>query len=106
MGYKKDVNDIRESAALKIIPILNTLLAKVYYNDPYVGAISDFPGYPDLKMTSVLLDYNSLDLYDAVMVLTDHSCYDWEKIIKNSDLVIDTRNVSANIVDTKKVIKA
>ena len=106
VGYKKDVNDIRESAALKIIPILNTLLAKVYYNDPYVGAISDFPGYPDLKMTSVLLDYNSLDLYDAVMVLTDHSCYDWEKIIKNSDLVIDTRNVSANIVDTKKVIKA
>ena len=57
-------------------------------------------------MESIKLDYNTLNLYDAVIVLTDHNCYDWTNIVKNSNLVIDTRNISSKITDTRKVIRA
>ncbi len=106
VGYKKDVNDIRESPALKILPLLHGMLAEVYYHDPYVPEISYFPEYPNLTMESIVLDYKTLNLYDAVVVLTDHSCYDWESIVKNSNLVIDTRNIASHLTDTKKIIKA
>jgi UDP-N-acetyl-D-glucosamine dehydrogenase len=106
LGYKKDVNDVRESPALKILPLLKSMLADVYYHDPFVKEISGLPEYSDFYMKSINLDYDTLNLYDAVVVLTDHSFYDWMSIVQHSNLVIDTRNIAANIVDTKKIIKA
>jgi UDP-N-acetyl-D-glucosamine dehydrogenase len=105
-SYKKDVNDTRESIALKVIPILTTMLADVSYHDPYVKTISNFPEYPELTMKSINFDYDNLKSYDAVVILTDHSFYDWAKIVKHSNLVVDTRNVSAKLTDTKNVVKA
>jgi UDP-N-acetyl-D-glucosamine dehydrogenase len=106
VAYKKNTNDIRESVALKIIPTLKMMLAHVEYNDPYVPKLTHFTDHPEFSLESVEFNNVTLHSYDAVLVLTDHSCYDWEEIVKHSNLVIDTRNVSAKIVDKRKVIKA
>lgn len=106
VGYKKDVNDVRESSALKILPLLHTMQAEVFYHDPYVKKIESFPEYPDFFMESIILDYKTLNLYDAVVILTDHSMYDWQSIVKNSELIIDTRNISQRVTNTEKIIKA
>lgn len=107
VGYKKDVNDARESAALKLLPLLKKMRAETFYHDPYVQEIANFPEYPSLHLKSIELDYNKLKNYDAVVIITDHSCYDWEKVVAGSRLIIDTRNVTTGIPGAKaKVIKA
>lgn len=106
IGYKRDVNDVRESASLKLLPLLKKMRADVAYHDPYVAEIANFPEYPSLHLKSIDLDYRKLDHYDAVIIITDHSCYDWNQIVENSKLIIDTRNVTKGIKGAKsKVIK-
>lgn len=106
LGYKKDVNDVRESASLKLLPLLKKMQADVHYHDPYVKEIAKFPENPHLHFKSIDLDYDKLGNYDAIVIVTDHSCYDWDKIVANSKLIIDTRNVTKGIKGAKsKVIK-
>jgi UDP-N-acetyl-D-glucosamine dehydrogenase len=104
--YKKDVNDIRESAALKIIHILKTMMADVYYHDPFIKVLDNFSDHPGLIMESIHFDYKTLNSFDGILVVTDHSCYDWHKLIEHSNLLIDTRNISDKLMDTRKIIKA
>lgn len=107
VGYKENVNDIRESAALKLLFLLKEMRAEAFYNDPYVPEIANIPGYPNLNMKSVQLIYEDLHLYDAVVIITAHSSYNWGKIAQHSSLIIDTRNVMVgNKNHKKKVIKA
>lgn len=101
VGYKKDVNDVRESPALKILALLKKTFTNVHYNDPYVDKIQ-LPTHEEMK--SVDLDYKKLKKYDAVIINTDHSCYDWKEIAANSSLIIDTRNVLATIKHSKKKV--
>ncbi len=84
VAYKKDIADDRESAALEIVPDLVKKGAKVDYFDPFV------PQFLSKKS----IKYNSGDLkkYDLVLILTDHSGFDYEELAKKSKLVIDTRN--------------
>lgn len=104
VGYKKDVNDLRESASLKILSLLKQKKAEIFYHDPYIEELPPLAKYPDLKMKSSPLD--QLHTYDAVVIATDHSTYDFAKIVKESRLVIDTRNVTADLPEAKnKVIK-
>lgn len=106
VGYKKDVNDLREAPALKILAHLKKMHVDVYYTDPFIEELPAYAESHDFHLKSVKLDYEKLALYDAVVIVTDHSIYDWKKIVKNSQLIIDTRNVTAHIVDAKnKVIK-
>jgi UDP-N-acetyl-D-glucosamine dehydrogenase len=102
-AYKKDVDDLRESPSLKIITLLQDRGAMVDYNDPYIPEIPPLRKY-SLKMHSVELTEENLNSYDAVVIVTDHSVYDPEFILKNANLIIDTRN----LIKTKdpKVIKA
>lgn len=107
--YKKDVNDTRESPALKILPLLEEMGADISYHDPYVKKITlhHCPKTHDTHLKSTALDYDALKSYDAVVILTDHSVYDWEKIVTQSQLVIDTRNAVAHVKGSKKnVVKA
>ncbi|MCS7165527.1 MAG: nucleotide sugar dehydrogenase [Candidatus Calescibacterium sp.] len=93
VAYKKDVDDARESPALKIIDILlKKYNCKVDYNDPYIPELKKFRKYK-FNQKSVELTEQNLKLYDAVLIITDHSAYDPKFIIQNSKLVIDTRNL-------------
>ena len=107
VGYKKDVNDIRESAALKILSLLKKMQAEIYYHDPYVPELADLPEFPHIHLKSTPLDYEGLSLYDMVVIVTDHSLYDWSKVVAHSELIVDTRNVLKDHPEVKyKVIKA
>ncbi len=104
IAYKKDVDDQRESPALKIISLLQNKGARVAYNDPYVPESKGHRNYPGLSLKSVPLGQRMLKAYDAVIIVTDHSEYDYGWIVKNSSLVIDTRHAIKK--KTKKVVKA
>lgn len=104
IAYKADIDDQRESPALKIISLLQEKGAKVSYNDPYVPHSFGHRDYPDLNLKSVALSGRKLREFDAVIVATAHSAYDFEWIVKNSSLLIDTRN--AIKAKRKNVVKA
>lgn len=102
VAYKKNVGDIREAPALEVINVLLDKGAKLTYSDPYVS---------ELKTTSKVLHSRKLDTQflrkmDCVIIITDHSSYNFEWIVKNAKLVIDTRNATKDIADsTGKIVK-
>lgn len=104
IAYKKDVDDQRESPALKIISLLQKRGAKVSYNDPHVPQSSGHRDYPGLDLKSVVLTVRNLKGFDAVIIATDHSAYDYDWIAKNAVLIIDTRNAVKR--KRRNVIKA
>jgi len=94
LAYKRDIDDLRESPSLTIIELLRQKGAIVSYNDPYFPTVGHGRHY-DLNMTSVPLD--NLAQYDAVLIVTDHSSYDFRAIAEQSQLVVDTRNATKGI---------
>jgi UDP-N-acetyl-D-glucosamine dehydrogenase len=94
VAYKKDIDDLRESPSLTIIELLQKEGAQVSYHDPYFPFIGKGRRY-DLQMKRASLD--SLKQYDCVLIVTDHSDYDYERIVKESQLVVDTRNATRGI---------
>lgn len=100
-AYKKDVDDNRESPAVKIIHLLRGKGAKVCYNDPYIPVLKGMRKYPDLCMESVGLDDKLLKEVDCVLIATDHSSYDYQFINEHSSLIVDTRNAMKNYNDNK-----
>jgi UDP-N-acetyl-D-glucosamine dehydrogenase len=102
VAYKKNVSDCRESPALDVMRLLSEKGAILSYNDPYV---------PTLRLnaetlTSVDLTPAALSTQDCLVILTDHSDYDFKNIIKSAKLVIDTRNVTKGLDEFKdRIIK-
>lgn len=87
-AFKRNVSDTRNSPAIKVISLLEGKVKRIYYNDPYV---------PVLKVNnkiyhSVKLDKNLLKKTDCVVIITDHSIYDYNWLLKNAKLIFDTRN--------------
>lgn len=106
VAYKKDIDDDRESPSYAIMQILQEKGADIYYNDPMVPKLK--PGRKHkFTLTSTPLTEEVLSAMDLVMILTDHSEYDYQWIVQHSPLVIDTRNATKNIKNPKNnVIKA
>jgi UDP-N-acetyl-D-glucosamine dehydrogenase len=100
VAYKKDIDDLRESPALTIIELLQKAGAEVSYNDPYFPVVGRGRKY-DLQMKCAPLD--NLGQYDCVLIVTDHSDYDYERIVRESKLVVDTRKATRGI-DSPKVV--
>jgi UDP-N-acetyl-D-glucosamine dehydrogenase len=104
-AYKKDISDVRESPALKVIDLLKKEFAEVSYHDPYVPVINAIEPY-DWAMESVKLTAEELQKYDCVVIVTDHSCLDYEWIVENAKLVVDTRNATKNVKNNReKIVK-
>lgn len=100
VAYKKDIDDLRESPALTIIELLKNAGAEVSYNDPYFPTVGRGRKY-DLQMKCAPLE--NLGQYDCVLIVTDHSDYDYEHIVRESKLVVDTRKATRGI-DSPKVV--
>ena len=100
VAYKKDVDDARESPAFEIMELLKSRGAYVSYNDPYFPIVSKGRKY-DLQMQCASL--KDLGDYDCVVIITDHSNYDYERIVRESRLVVDTRNATRDIQSSKIV---
>jgi UDP-N-acetyl-D-glucosamine dehydrogenase len=100
VAYKRDIDDLRESPALTIIELLQKDGAQVSYNDPYFPTVGKGRKY-DLQMKCAPLE--NLGQYDCTLIVTDHSDYDYAKIVEQSQLVVDTRNATKGIRNPKIV---
>jgi UDP-N-acetyl-D-glucosamine dehydrogenase len=89
VAYKKDINDIRESPALDIMEMLQNKGACISYSDPLVGSVEE----GKLSIKSKPLDERLLKESDCVVILTDHSKIDYQKVVECAILIVDTRNV-------------
>lgn len=106
IAYKKDIDDDRESPSYAIMELLLKRGAQVCYNDPHIPRLH--PGRKhQFDMESTPLTEKLLAEMDAVMILTDHTGYDYPWIVKHSSLVIDSRNAAKGIEEGKeKIVKA
>jgi UDP-N-acetyl-D-glucosamine dehydrogenase len=101
VSFKKDIGDIRNSPALTIAQVLNEKISNITYNDPHVPEID--MGNEQIRSTP--LNEDMLKSQSAVIILVDHSSYDLELILANSQLVIDTRNLTGDSGVHPNVIK-
>jgi UDP-N-acetyl-D-glucosamine dehydrogenase len=93
VAYKKDIDDLRESPALDIIELLRAKGADVRYHDPYVPVIS----HNGHNLTCEPALDAALDAADCVVIVTDHSVYDWPAVLEKAKLVVDTRHVQRGL---------
>ena len=93
VSYKRDTSDLRESPALDIMRLLHDQGAKISFHDPYVGEVRVNGG---AKKSSPLTAAN-LKKSDLVIIVTDHSTYDYHDIVKNASMVMDTRNATQGV---------
>lgn len=104
MAYKKDVDDPRESPGFELMELLLHKGAEVDYNDPHIPTLPPMRHYPDLRMSSRELTEDYLASRDCVLVVTDHSAYDWAWIARHSSLIVDTRNATRGVQDPRAII--
>jgi UDP-N-acetyl-D-glucosamine dehydrogenase len=97
MAYKKDVDDCRESPGFELMDLLLRKGAAVRYNDPHIPQLPPTRNHPHLRMTSQLLSPEFLAAQDCVVIVADHSAYDWHWIVNHASLVVDTRNATRGI---------
>ncbi len=87
-AYKADIDDVRESPALDIIHLLRQKGAQVSYHDPYIKSLA----HNDWKLESITDYLEAVKQADCVVIVANHSSYDYEKIQNTAKLIIDTRN--------------
>lgn len=100
-AYKKDIDDLRESPVLKVIDVLVKRNAVVLYNDPYIPEFK----HSGIEYKSVELTKEAIASADIVILTTDHSNYDYNMIIENAKVVLDTRNAAKDVVNREKIHK-
>jgi len=88
VAYKPDIDDIRESPALDIIGLLKQKGAEVCYHDPHIPHLRDDNG----EIDSVADLMSAVSAADCVVIVTNHSAYDYASILNASRLIVDTRN--------------
>lgn len=108
MAYKPNIDDYRETPALKVMKKLIERGASVDYNDPFIPSIPSTTRQTTLHPESVDLTGETLAGYDCAVVITNHDCYDYQWIVDNSSIVVDTRNACSGVSadGRKKVFKA
>jgi len=104
MAYKKDVDDPRESPGFELMELLLKKGAVVHYNDPHIPVLPPMRHYPQLRMASQELTVEYLQSLDCVLVVTDHSAYDWNWIGQHAALIVDTRNAMKNAISPRSRI--
>jgi UDP-N-acetyl-D-glucosamine dehydrogenase len=108
LAYKRNIDDTRESPSFKLIELLEARGARCEFHDPYVPCVPSIREHPELKeRKSVALDPETLSVFDAVLIATDHDVIDYVALAKSAKLIIDTRNACARAgADLANVIKA
>jgi UDP-N-acetyl-D-glucosamine dehydrogenase len=107
VAYKKNIDDLRESPALRIMEILQGFGAEVSYYDPYFAEIPMTREHASLAgMKSVRFDEATVSGYDAAMITTDHDLVDYGDLVKWSKLVVDTRNATKAVFAREKIVLA
>lgn len=107
MAYKKDVDDPRESPGFELMDLLVEKGAVVSYNDPHIPKLPGMRNYARRELESLPLSAEALAEQDCVLIATDHSAYDWEFIVANARLVVDSRNAAQGVkTGREKIVQA
>ena len=93
VAYKKDIEDVRESPALRVIELLLERKASVHYHDPYISDLKE----ESFKLKSIKFEKKTVSGYDCIVILADHSYYDFNSIAKEAKLIFDTRGCTLGI---------
>jgi len=105
-SYKPNVGDVRESPAIRIMELLQRGGAEVRYNDPWVSRIPRMR-HSTVSLASVELTDAELRDADCVVIATNHDAYDYDHIVRNAKLIVDTRNATEGVLEGReKVWKA
>lgn len=105
IAYKKDIDDLRESPALKVIEILQNDHADLVYHDPFIPEIKADEEFP-FEMKSIELNEEEIKKADCVLILTDHSDFDYQWIVNQASIVVDARNATKAVKEgQEKIIK-
>jgi len=105
VAYKKNIDDTRESPALKIMEMLEARRAKVDFYDPCCPVIGPIREHPELTgRKSIAWSRQALQSYDAALIVTDHDGVDYEELVACSRLVVDTRNATRAVTQGREVI--
>jgi UDP-N-acetyl-D-glucosamine dehydrogenase len=99
VAYKNDIDDLRESPALKVIENLEKNGAVVSYNDPFIPEFK----HNGKKYSSVKWE-DMIEKADVVIITTNHSCYDYQTIVDKANLLYDTRNATKNVKNNRNKI--
>ena len=97
IAYKKDINDYRESPALKIMKKLKEEGAELVFYDPYIKTMQGLHGVT-IEADWVELSKEELRKSDCVLIITDHSNIDYEMVVNEANIVVDTRNATKNVI--------
>tara|TARA_B100000214_G_C23962308_1_gene625894 strand:- start:266 stop:1573 length:1308 start_codon:yes stop_codon:yes gene_type:complete len=107
VAYKKDIDDMRESPSIEIMNLLVENGAKVEFYDPLIEKIPELRKFPDFcNLSRIELNQKSIVGFDIVLICTDHSEVDYQLLIDNSKLIIDTRNCLPKDAYNERIIKA
>jgi UDP-N-acetyl-D-glucosamine dehydrogenase len=108
VAYKKNVADVRESPAIKIMELLHKRVADIAFHDPHVLALPATREYEHLKdIKNIDINNQSISAYDATLILTDHDNIDYGLLARHSRLVIDTRNaLQSRGIACRRLVKA
>jgi len=102
VAYKPDIDDLRESPALYVIDLLREEKVQVSYHDPFIERIT----YEDWKLESIPNLRAGIKAADCVVIVTNHSEYDYDAILDNAKLIVDTRNALGDAArDNSKVVR-
>jgi len=105
MAYKKDVDDPRESPSFELLEMLLARGAMMSYSDPHIPRLPKMRHHDLPAMTSQTLTPEFLASQDCLLIATDHTAFDYEKIVRNGRLIIDTRNATRNVKDGRDKIR-
>jgi UDP-N-acetyl-D-glucosamine dehydrogenase len=97
LAYKKNIDDLRESPSIRLIELFRERGAQVGYHDPYCPKMKEMRHQPKymLEMESVPLE--TAKEADVVVIATDHDCIDYQQLVRDAKLVVDTRNATRNV---------
>ena len=104
IAYKKDVDDLRESPSLKLLELLTAGGAEIDYNDPYFPRLHKMRHYDFSEKRSVEISSATISRYDCVLIATDHSSYDYDSIVRDAQLVVDSRNATRRVTQGRTKI--
>lgn len=105
VAYKKDIDDVRESPALKIMELIRSKGANITYHDPFIPVIEPHGG-STMHLESEELSDQNLQNADCVLILTDHSAVDYQRVVDQAKVVVDTRNATKEVQNNRgKIVK-
>jgi UDP-N-acetyl-D-glucosamine dehydrogenase len=100
VAYKKDIEDWRESPALKVMELLHNDGAKIDYHDPFVAKFTEH----GKQWHSIPLSKERLERADCVLILTNHSNVDYERVVEHAKIVVDTRNATKHVTKAREKV--